>query len=295
MTDMTDMTDHDPRDHRPQLVGLAYRILGSVAAAEDAVQEAYLRLHRQTHGTIENTGAWLTTVTSRICLDRLTSAQVRRERYVGDWLPEPIATQSDAAQQVEMAESISMAFMVVLETLSPAERVAFLLHDVFGDDYPDIAATLERSETACRQLVSRARRHVGARQPRFEHDPNVRAQVAEEFLAASVSGEIDALLTLLADDVSLHFDGGGKASAGLHPVHGPDRVIRYVQGVAKTAAELDLAVQWFNGNPGLIAHRADGSVDTAFVLDVAVGVVTRINVIRNPDKLSHLAGPSDTP
>jgi RNA polymerase sigma-70 factor, ECF subfamily len=285
---MTDATDHD---HRGQLVGLAYRILGSVAEAEDAVQEAYLRLHRQTPGTIDNVGAWLTTVTSRICLDRLASAQARRERYVGEWLPEPITTQPDAAEQLELAESISMAFMVVLETLSPAERVAFLLHEVFGYDYTEIAITLERSETACRQLVSRARKHVQARRPRFEHDPDLRAQVAERFLAASVTGEIDGLLALLADDVSLHFDGGGKASAGLRPVFGPDRVIRYVQGVAKAAAQLHLAVRWLNGSPGLLAHRADGIVDTAFVLDIADGAVTRINVIRNPGKLAYLVTP----
>lgn len=289
------MTDRDPHDHRPQLVGLAYRILGSAAEAEDAVQDTYLRLHRQSPGTIDNVGAWLRTVTSRICLDRLASAQVRRERYVGSWLPEPITTQPNAAEQFELEESISMAFMVVLDTLSPAERVAFLLHDVFGDDYAEIAATLERSETACRQLVSRARKHVQARRPRFEHDPQVRAQVAERFLAASASGEVDELLALLADDVSLHFDGGGKASAGLRPVHGPDRVVRYVQGVAKAATQLHLTVRWLNGSPGLIAQRGDGSVDTAFVLDVADGVVVRINVIRNPDKLAHLAGPSTAP
>jgi len=284
------MIDVDPRDHRPQLVGLAYRILGSVADAEDAVQEAYLRLHRQPPGTIDNAAAWLKTVTSRICLDRLGSAQARRERYVGAWLPEPIATQPDALEQLELEESISMAFLVVLETLSPAERVAFLLHDVFGYDHAEVAATLERSETASRQLVSRARKHVQARRPRFEPDPAVRAEVAERFLAASASGAIEELLPLLAPDVSLHFDGGGKVSAGLRPVHGSERVVRYVQGVAKTAEELHLAVRWLNGSPGLIAQRDDGSVDTAFVLDVANGVVARINVIRNPDKLTHLAG-----
>ena len=285
------MTDGDPHDHRPQLVGLTYRILGSVAEAEDAVQEAYLRLHRQPAGTIDNVGAWLTTVTSRICLDRLGSAQVRRERYVGDWLPEPITTQPNAAEMLELEESISMAFLVVLDTLSPAERVAFLLHDVFGHDYAEIAGTLERSETSCRQLVSRARKHVQARRSRFDHDPDLRAQVAERFLTASATGAVDELLALLAPDVSLHFDGGGKASAGLRPVHGPDRVVRYVRGVAKAATQLHLAVRWLNGSPGLIAHRADGSVDTAFVLDVADGAVRRINVIRNPDKLTHLANP----
>ena len=283
------MTDRDPHDDRPQLVALAYRILGSVAEAEDAVQEAYLRLHRQTPGTIGNAGAWLTTVTARICLDRLTSAQARREHYVGEWLPEPITTQPDAVEQLELAESISMAFLVVLETLTPAERVALLLHDVFGYDYAEIAVTLARSETACRQLVSRARKHLQARRPRFEHDPRLRAQVAERFLAASATGAVDGLLALLAPDVSLHFDGGGKASAGLRPVHGPDRVVRYVQGVAKAAAQLHLTVRSLNGSPGLIAQRADGRVDTAFVLDVAEGAVTRINVIRNPDKLAHLA------
>lgn len=277
-------------EHQHDLFGLAYRMLGSVTEAEDAVQEALYRLER--HGTagIDNLGGWLYRTTSRICLDRLTSARARREVYVGPWLPEPLETAVVPDDPVELAESVSMAFLVVLESLSPVERVAFLLHDVFGYGHADLAAILDRSEAACRQLVSRARRHIEARRPRFEPDPDVRADVARRFLDACLTGDVEALLVTLAPDVVLYSDGGGKVSAARQPVMGADRVARFFQGLARQAPD-DLALQprWYNGTPGLLIGHTDGTVELALVLDVADGRVQSIEAIRNPDKLGHLA------
>jgi RNA polymerase sigma-70 factor, ECF subfamily len=279
-------------EHRSTLIGLAYRLLGSVSEAEDAVQEAFLRLER--HGTdgIDNLGGWLNRTTSRICLDRLTSARARREVYVGPWLPEPLETTDDVEATVELAESVSMAFLVVLESLSPAERVAFLLHDVFGYDHADLAATLDRSEAACRQLVSRARRHVQARRPRYEPDPAVRDEAAARFLAACLTGEIDALLATLAPDVVLRSDGGGKVSAARRPIEGADRVARFLVGLARQAPD-DIVVETrrYNGTPGLVIGDAD-HIEVVLVVDVADGLVHGIEAIRNPDKLTHLAPPA---
>jgi RNA polymerase sigma-70 factor, ECF subfamily len=279
-------------EHRPALVGLAYRLLGSVSEAEDAVQEAFLRLER--HGTdgIDNLGGWLNRTTSRICLDRLTSARARREVYIGPWLPEPLETADDVEATVELAESVSMAFLVVLESLSPAERVAFLLHDVFGYDHAELAVTLERSEAACRQLVSRARRHVEARRPRYEPDPAVRDEAASRFLAACLTGEVDALLATLAPDVVLRSDGGGKVSAARRPIEGPDRVARFLVGLARKAPdEIVVETRRYNGTPGLLIGDAD-HIEVVLVIDVADGLVHGIEAIRNPDKLAHLAPPT---
>jgi RNA polymerase sigma-70 factor, ECF subfamily len=280
-------------EHRPALVGLAYRLLGSVAEAEDAVQEAFLRLERLGTDGIDNLGGWLNRTTSRICLDRLTSARARREVYVGPWLPEPLETADDPTEPVELAESVSMAFLVVLESLSPAERVAFLLHDVFGYEHADLAAILDRSEAACRQLVSRSRRHVEARRPRFEPDPEVRDQAAGRFLEACLSGDVDALLATLAPDVVLTSDGGGKVSAARRPVEGDERVARFFVGLARQAPDdVVLEPRRFNGTPGLLVGRADGSIEVVLVLDVADGLVRSIEAVRNPDKLAHLTPPT---
>lgn len=279
-------------EHRSSLVGLAYRLLGSVTEAEDAVQEAFLRLER--HGTegIHNVGGWLNRTTSRICLDRLTSAQARREVYVGPWLPEPLETEDGADASVELAESVSMAFLVVLESLSPAERVAFLLHEVFDFDHAELAVTLERSEEACRQLVSRARRHVRARRPRFEADRSARDEAAARFLAACLTGEVDALLATLAPDVVLRSDGGGKVSAARRPIEGPDAVARFLVGLARSAPDTILVeVHRYNGTPGLLIGHTDGRIEVVLAIDVADGLVHGIDAVRNPDKLTHLAPP----
>jgi RNA polymerase sigma-70 factor, ECF subfamily len=277
-------------EHRTAMVGVAYRLLGSVSEAEDAVQEAFLRLDR--HGTegIGNVGGWLNRTTSRICYDRLSSARARREVYVGPWLPEPLVTSGQPDDPVELAESVSMAFLVVLESLSPAERVAFVLHDVFGYDHAELAAILVRTEAACRQLVSRARRQVEARRPRFEPDPTVRAAIGDRFLAACRTGDVEELLATLAPDVVLRSDGGGKVAAARRPVEGAERVVRFLLGLARQAPEgVVLETRWCNGAPGLVIGLADGTISAVFVLDVADGVVRSIEAIRNPDKLAHLA------
>jgi RNA polymerase sigma-70 factor, ECF subfamily len=286
---MTTTIEAAVREHRPELLALAYRLLGTVSEAEDAVQEAYLRLERHGAEGIDNLGGWLNRTTSRICFDRLTSARARREVYVGPWLPEPLMT--DAADDpVELAESVSMAFLVVLESLSPPERVAFLLHDVFGYDHADLAAILDRSEAACRQLVSRARKHVQARRPRFEPDAGARAQVAGRFLDACRTGDLDELLATLAPDVVLQSDGGGKVSAARRPVEGADRVARFLEGLAKQApTDVVIESRWVNGTPGVVIGTSDGTIVVVFVLDVADGAVRSIGAVRNPDKLAHLA------
>jgi RNA polymerase sigma-70 factor, ECF subfamily len=277
------------REHHDALVGLAYRMLGTVTDAQDAVQEAYLRLERTGVAGIDNVGGWLNRATSRICLDRLTTAQARREVYVGPWLPEPLVTSSDPTDPVELAESVSMAFLVVLESLSPAERVAFVLHDVFGYDHAEVAVVLLRSEPACRQLVSRARNHIEARRPRFEPDPATRAEVASRFLDACRTGDVAALLDTLAPDVVLTSDGGGKVPAARRPIHGADRVLRFLEGLNRQAAdELVLATRWFNGTPGLLVTTSDGHILVVLVLDIADGTIHSIEAIRNPDKLAHL-------
>ena len=276
-------------EHRNDLVGLAYRLLGSVSDAEDAVQEAYLRLER--HGTdgVGNVGGWLHRTTSRVCLDRLRSAHARREVYVGPWLPEPISVEVDPSEPVELAESLTMAFLVVLESLNPAERVAFVLREVFGYGYDDLAAVLDRSEEACRKLVSRARSRVRTRRPRFEADGAMRHEVAERFVDACRTGDLAQLLDVLAPDVVLRSDGGGKVSAARRPIRGVDRVVRFLAGVGTQApAGTELRPTALNGAPGFLVRTPDGRIDSAWAVDVADGRIVAINAVRNPDKLAHL-------
>ncbi len=209
---------------------------------------------------------------------------------MGPWLPEPLVTDEDPTDPVELAESVSMAFLVVLESLSPAERIAFVLHDVFGYDHAEVAAVLVRSEPACRQLVSRARKHIQARRPRFEPDPAIRAEVAGRFLDACRSGDVTGLLHTLAPDVVLTSDGGGKVSAARRPIHGAERVLRFLEGLNRQATDqLGLASRWFNGTPGLLVTGSDGTILVVLVLDIVEGSIHSIEAIRNPDKLAHLA------
>jgi RNA polymerase sigma-70 factor (ECF subfamily) len=274
---------------RPQLHAVAYRLLGSVAEAEDAVQEACLQLEQHGLDGIDNPEAWLMRVTSRRALDRLRSAQVRREQYVGPWLPEPLLVSDDVADDVEQAESVSMAFLLVLESLSPAERVAFVMHDVFGYGYDDLAVILDRSEQSCRQLVSRARKSVQARRPRFDADRKQRDQVVERFLEACLSGDVDGLLEVLAPDVILQSDGGGVASAARRPVEGAEHVARFFLGILKQVPpDLSVQLERVNGTLGIVGRRPDGTADTAFAIEVRDGRIGAIYGLRNPEKLGHL-------
>ncbi|HLM89653.1 MAG TPA: RNA polymerase sigma factor SigJ [Streptosporangiaceae bacterium] len=279
---------------RRQLINLAYRLLGSLAEAEDAVQETYARwyaMSRQQQEVIESPGAWLTTVASRICLDLLGSARARRVRYVGHWIPEPLpepaewtgGTGVDPADRVTLDESVSMAFLIVLESMNPAERVAFILHDVFGYSFIEIAPITGRTAAACRQLTSRARRRIRASQPPAA--PAARqASIVRAFKQAWEANDIDALIRLLDPDATAIADSGGLVSATLRPIEGRDQIARAAIDLAALAPSLTLLECTVNGQPGLVAQQ-DGVTVTVFAFQVAGDQITRIWAIRNPDKL----------
>jgi RNA polymerase sigma-70 factor (ECF subfamily) len=273
-------------EHRGRLFAIAYRMLGEVGEAEDAVQEALLRWTRAPHDTIDNPAGWLTTVLTRICLDRLTSAQRRRESYVGPWLPEPVATDDDPADAADMVDSLTLAFLVVLESLSPAERAALLLHDVFGYDHGEVAAMLSRSPAAVRQLTARARRHVADRRPRYESDAAQRRAVVEAFVDAVAGRDLDGLIAVLSPDVEFVADGGGVVAAVRHPQRGARRVAGIILGLARgLQPSWSVAVRELNGEPGLVVSRADGTVDSVWVLHSVDGRIEQIHAVRNPRKL----------
>ncbi|MGW4296614.1 RNA polymerase sigma factor SigJ [Micromonospora chersina] len=281
---------------RRQLINVAYRLLGSVAEAEDAVQDAYARwygLPRSRREEIRSPGAWLTTVTSRICLDVLGSARARRERYVGAWLPEPLpdrtewdpvasAGRVDPADQIVLDESVSMAFLVVLESMTPAERVAFVLHEVFRYPFAEIAGVLERTPAACKQLAASARRRVTVAPA--PAPATGQADVVRHVKEAWETRDIAALVALLNPAAVMTADGGGVVGTVLHPVEGGAQIARYMVAIAERAPGLELLERTVNGVPGLVARRA-GVVETVASFDVADGRVTRIWVVRNPEKL----------
>jgi RNA polymerase sigma-70 factor, ECF subfamily len=284
---------------RRQLINLAYRLLGSLAEAEDVVQEAYARwyaMSRQEQEAIESPGAWLTTVASRICLDLLGSARARRERYVGEWIPEPLPEPAewissrpggatvDPADRVTLDESISMAFLVVLESMTPAERVAFILHDVFRYSFAEVAEITGRTPAACRQLASSARRRIRASQapaaPAARH-----AGIVRDFKQAWEAKDIDALIGLLDPDATAIADGGGLASAALRPIEGAEQIARYYVDLARrTPNNVTILERTVNGQPGLVAQQ-DGVTVTVFAFDLAGDRIKHIWAVRNPDKL----------
>jgi len=283
--------DFEP--HRRHLIGLAYRMLGSLAEAEDAVQEAYLRWHQVDRATVRNPRAFLSKTVTRLCLDALKSARARRESYVGPWLPEPVLdTASFAADTAsDYAEDLSVALMLALERLSPLERAAFLLHDVFDMDFAEVGETLGRSEATCRQLASRARSHVRAARPRFRVSAEDGARLVEAFVVASRSGDAGALARLLAEGAVLYSDGGGKRPAALNPIYGRDKIVRFFTSLARkdrlrSIAALRAAA--VNGLPGLVAIEADGTPLT-MALDIRDGTISAIYIVSNPDKLRHVA------
>ena len=293
MTTPSDPSLAEIMSERRQLINVAYRLLGSLAEAEDAVQETYARWYALTprqRGDIESPGAWLTTVTSRICLDQLNSARARRERYVGQWIPEPlpeptewVGVPADPADRVTLDESVSMAFLVVLESMTPAERVAFVLHDVFGYPFGEIAGIVGRTPAACRQLASSGRRRVRA--ARSAAAPTDRQlAVVREFKNAWQTNDIAALVALLDPDVTFAADGGGLAPAALEPIEGAEQIARYLADLAIRAAGMTILERTVNGQPGLIAH--DGrTIVTVFAFDVTGGHISHIWAVRNPDKL----------
>jgi RNA polymerase sigma factor (sigma-70 family) len=289
------------KSERRQLINLAYRLLGSLADAEDAVQETYVRwyaLSAQQQEAIENPGAWLTTVASRICLDLLGSARARRERYVGEWIPEPLpdpgewpggrpgSATADPADRVTLDESVSIAFLVVLESMTPAERVAFILHDVFGYSFAEVAGIVGRTAAACRQLASSARRRIRAAQPPAT-PATWQADIVRDFMQAWEAKDITALLGLLDPDATMIADGGGLASAALRPIEGAEPIARYLADLAaRTPGNVTMLERTVNGQPGLVAQQ-DGITVTVFAFDTADDRITHIWAVRNPEKLGR--------
>ncbi len=281
---------------RPLLFSIAYRMLGSVAEAEDAVQEAWLRY--ETAATEPRSAkAYLSAVVTRISLDVLRSARARREQYVGEWLPEPLLNDpfEDPARSAELADSVSMAALLLLERLSPLERAVFVLREVFAFGFPEVAAAVGRSEAACRQLAVRARRHMDSGRPRFEADREEREALAERFFAAFREGDVDGLKDLLAADVTLVGDAGGKAPALGRSVVGVDNVARLLASIAPRLAKLRVTFEarLVNGQPGAILRDRDGKVVSTFALDVLDGQVQAIRSVGNPDKLRHVGPVAD--
>jgi RNA polymerase sigma factor (sigma-70 family) len=288
--------------HRRLLMGVAYRILGRVTDAEDVVQEAWLRWTDVDRSTVLDPQAFLVRVTSRLALDRVRRIKARREDYVGPWLPEPMLTSPDVADQVEVADSVSFAILVVLQTLSPLERAVFVLREAFDVPHAEIAETLGKSEAAVRQVATRARAHAQAGRPRFESDLNVRRLVTERFLAASTGGDLSTLMGVLAPGVTLVADGGGKVRAPRQPVHGADAVARFLLAVTTDAAmalylrlaegepvpEIRLLVTDVVGGPGIVVVAGDKPI-AAFVLDVVDGRAQTVYLMANPDKLAGIA------
>ena len=286
---MTDTPDSlaDFERHRAFLSGLAYRMLGSVAEAEDVVQDAFLRWREVDRPTIAEPRAYLARVVSRLCLDRMKSARHRREQYVGTWLPEPVV----AAPAQTLADDLSVALLLALERLSPLERAAFLLHDVFDLDYADVGEALERSEAACRQLAARARENVRQDRPRFPASDAEARKLADAFALAATTGDVGTLARLLADDAVYYADGGGKRRAALNPIAGKERILRFFEGV-QTKGSGGFAFDrvdpvTLNGLPGFVVHTAEGTETLA--VEIAGGLVVALYSVRNPDKVRHLA------
>lgn len=281
-TDMADAAaSFDPL--RPRLVRVAYRMLGSVADAEDVVQDAFIRWMGANRAEVREPEAFLRRTVTRLCLDQLKSARSRRETYVGPWLPEPIIEETEE-------EDITLPLMLALERLSPLERAAFLLHDVFGVDFEEVAVTIQRSPAACRQLAARARSHVREARPRFQVEKQRGLEIANAFFAASRNGDMTALGAILAADVSLYADGGGKRSAVPRPILGFERVMKVHQALAELFRKHEstlIRTALINGLPGFVTREADGELQTT-ALEIDDGMITAIYVMRNPDKLRHL-------
>ena len=278
-------------EHRPLLFSIAYRMLGSVMDAEDVLQEAYLRWQRAPEEEIRSLKSYLSAIVTRLCIDQLRSAKARREEYVGSWLPEPLPNEqgSEGADAAVLDESLSMAFLVLLESLSPVERAVFLLREVFDYDYEEIADLVGKSEANCRQIARRARQSVAARRPRFEHSPEQEERLAKSFIEACMEGDMEALLEMLSEDITLYSDGGGKARAALRPIHGVNNVARFLFGIVRKAPPgLVFRRTRINGQPGIVGYYADGRPQSVTTLEVAEGRIRAIHIVVNPEKLQNI-------
>jgi RNA polymerase sigma-70 factor (TIGR02957 family) len=282
-------------EHRRLLFSVAYRLLGSAADAEDAVQDAWLKWSAADRSQVADPKAYLTRIVSNVALERLRSARHKRELYVGPWLPEPILTEGDAADAVVDAESVSTALLVVLETLSPLERAVFVLREAFGFGHAEIAEAVERSETAVRQAAHRARAHVRARRPRFTADRSRQREVTERFLAATAGGDVNALMELLSPDVALWTDGGGKVRQALRPVRGAETVAAWFAALGRVTyqgvdpADVRAVLVEVNGGPGVVFHAPDRVIATLTFDFDADGRITALHNVANPDRLRAVA------
>jgi RNA polymerase sigma-70 factor, ECF subfamily len=283
--------------HRPLLFGIAYRMLGSAMEAEDMVQEAWLRYQAVDATTVQSPKAFLGTIVTRLCLDRLKAAQTQREEYIGPWLPEPLLTSeaasgSDSLNRVIQMETISMAFLLVMERLNPYERAVFLLREVFDYDYDEIATMIGKDEAACRQIFHRAKQHVHAHRPRFTSTPDEQQRVIQEFMVACSTGDMQGLMALLAPEVISWSDGGGKASAATRPVYGAEKVAKFILGILKRAADYEVAiridVKQINAELGILMYVNEVLFEV-IVPEIANGQIQTIRFIVNPDKLRHIA------
>jgi RNA polymerase sigma-70 factor, ECF subfamily len=280
--------------HRRRLTGLAYRMLGSLSEAEDIVQDAYLRWHAADRIHVDNPRAYLSRTVARLCLDHLKSARARRETYVGPWLPEPIVDETALAPDTasELADDLSIALMMTLERLSPLERAAFLLHDVFEMEFGEIAKVLDRSEDACRQLAARGRAHVHEARPRFRVPEDEAARLTDAFHRALVTGDATHFAAVLAADAVLYSDGGGKRAAALVPIHGRDRIASFFEGLARAGnlppPEAVHRIR-LGGLPGIVVVDQTGAIDTIMTADIRDGQIATIYAVRNPDKLAHVS------
>jgi RNA polymerase sigma-70 factor (ECF subfamily) len=287
-------------EHRPLLFSIAYRMVGSASDAEDIVQEAFLRLHRETSkgAVIDSPKAWLSTVATRLSINHVQSARVRREKYVGTWLPEPLVTDTEpeGVRNAETADSLSLAFLVLLESLGSVERAVFLLREVFDYGYDEIAPIVGRSEENCRQIAVRARRQIEAKKPRFETSRRKREELSRRFFAAIAHGDTEGLIGLLAADVIAYGDGGGKAPAIPRPIYGREKVVRLSLSFGKLADRLrvsDIRHVEVNGQPGAMLMDPEGRPIVVVSLDIADGLVQTVRAISNPDKLRHLDSHAD--
>jgi RNA polymerase sigma-70 factor (TIGR02957 family) len=279
--------------HRDLLFAVAYRMLGTVADAEDIVQDSWIRWSSAPRDDVADPKAYLVRIVTNTSLDRLRSARSRREAYFGPWLPEPMLTDPDVADRAELAESVSLAMLVVLESLTPDERAVFVLREVFGFSHAEIATSLGRSEAGVRQLAHRAREHVQARRPRFEVDRGQQQEVTRRFLAAAMGGDLDGLLAVLAPDVELITDGGGKARAAIRPIKGAAKVAGFLRGISARpwqgyqSSEITPSLAEINGLPGVLV-MARGQVLAAITATVAGDRITAIQLVANPDKLAAI-------
>ena len=279
---------------RPLLFSIAYRMLGTVADAEDIVQEAFLRLARSelAGAEVRSPRAFLTTITTRLAIDQLRSARSQRETYFGPWLPEPVLTADEPspAEVTEMADSLSMSFLVLLETLSPIERAVFVLREVFDYGYDEVAEIVDKSEANCRQIFRRARKRIDQGKPRFDYDRDHQRRLTEGFIAAAEQGEVDTLVGMLSADVVFYGDGGGKARGLPRPIFGRDRVVRLFAGFYRDFGQLGARIEptRINGQPGTLNLDPEGRLINVFVLDISDGVIQAIRSVINPEKLGHL-------